>query len=250
MPVAYAPEELAVIAFAMLFAGFVKGATGLGYSTTCLPIMALALGLKASLPLALAPSLASNAAVMLGAGPIWPAVRRFWPMLALAPVGVLCGAALLGRVAGDTAGAALGCALIAWIAFAAAKPHWRLPPAMERPAAPAVGLLTGTINGLTGSQVLPITPFLMSLDMPRGTFLHTLNLSFTLSSFTMAAALAGLGLMTRDAALVSLCGVVLSIAGVRAGGAMRKRLPEQAFRNLVLGVLGLAGAALVARGLG
>ena len=51
-------------------------------------------------------------------------------------------------------------------------------------------------------------------------------------------------------ALVSLCGVVLSIAGVRAGGAMRKRLPEQAFRNLVLGVLGLAGAALVARGLG
>ena len=70
MPVAYAPEELAVIAFAMLFAGFVKGATGLGYSTTCLPIMALALGLKASLPLALAPSLASNAAVMLGAGPI------------------------------------------------------------------------------------------------------------------------------------------------------------------------------------
>ena len=86
----------------------------------------------------------------------------------------------------------------------------RLP--MERPAAPAVGLLTGTINGLTGSQVLPITPFLMSLEMPRGTFLHTLNLSFTLSSFTMAAALAGLGLMTCDAALVSLCGVVLSMA--------------------------------------
>ncbi|MEC9431354.1 MAG: sulfite exporter TauE/SafE family protein [Pseudomonadota bacterium] len=250
MPVAYAPEELAVIAFAMLFAGFVKGATGLGYSTTCLPIMALALGLKASLPLALAPSLASNVAVMLGAGPVGPAARRFWPMLCLAPVGVVCGAALLGRVEGDTAGAALGCALIAWIAFAAAKPDWRLDPRLERPAAPAVGLVTGTINGLTGSQVLPITPFLMSLDMPRGTFLHTLNLSFTLSSLTMAAALTGLGLMTRDAALVSLCGVALSISGVRAGGALRRRLPERAFRNGVLAVLGLAGAALIVRGLG
>ena len=250
MTLSYTGGELAVIVFAMLFAGFVKGATGLGYSTSCLPILALSLGLKASLPLVLAPSLASNVTVMLGAGPMAPAIRRFWPMLVVAPVGVLAGAALLGRVDGDMAGAALGCALVAWCAFAYATPHWRLRPELERPLAPGVGLVTGVINGLTGSQVLPITPFLMSLEMPRGTFLHTLNLSFTLSTLAMGAALTRLGIMTVETATISLCGIVLSVAGVRSGAALRRRLPEKTFRAGVLVVLSLAGAALIVRGLG
>lgn len=249
MDLSYTAGELAVIVFAMTFAGFVKGATGLGYSTSCLPILALSLGLKSSLPLVLAPSLASNVTVMLGAGPVAPAIRRFWPMLLLAPVGVLCGAALLGRVESDGAGAALGCALVAWCAFAAFTPHWRLRPGLERPAAPAVGLVTGVVNGLTGSQVLPITPFLMSLEMERGVFLHTLNLSFTLSSLAMGAALTRLGLMTAETATISLAGIALSVGGVRAGAALRRRLPEKAFRGGVLIVLSVAGAALVVRGL-
>ena len=112
------------------------------------------------------------------------------------------------------------------------------------------GLVTGVINGLTGSQVLPITPFLMSLEMPRGVFLHTLNLSFTLSTFAMGAALTRLGIMTAETATISLAGVALSVAGVRSGAALRRRLPEKTFRAGVLAVLSLAGAALIVRGLG
>ena len=250
MSLSYDAGELAVIIFAMLFAGFVKGATGLGYSTSCLPILALSLGLKSSLPLVLAPSLASNVTVMLGAGPVAPAIKRFWPMLVMAPIGVLCGAALLGAVESDVAGAALGCALVAWCAFAYFTPHWRLPGGIEGPAKPFVGLVTGLVNGLTGSQVLPITPFLMSLSMERGVFLHTLNLSFTLSTFAMGAALTRLGIMTAETAVISLCGIVLSVAGVRSGAALRRRLPESAFRVGVLAVLSVAGLALIARGLG
>ncbi len=249
MGAGFSGPELLWIAAAMLAAGFVKGATGLGYSTTCLPLLALALGLKTSLPLALAPSLASNAAVMLGAGPLAPAVRRFWPMLLAAPAGVVLGAALLGSVEGDTAGAALGLALIGWCGFSLARPDWRLRAGWERPLRPAVGLATGVVNGLTGSQVLPVAPFLMSLEMPRGVMIQTLNLSFTLSSLTMAAALARLGILTWGAAGVSAAGVALAIGGVKAGEALRRRLPERAFRVGVLAVLAAAGAALAVRGM-
>ncbi|MEM1315153.1 MAG: sulfite exporter TauE/SafE family protein, partial [Pseudomonadota bacterium] len=66
MVLPFAPFELLWIGFALLFAGFVKGATGLGYSTTSLPLLALVIGLKPALPLVLAPSLASNLVVLAG----------------------------------------------------------------------------------------------------------------------------------------------------------------------------------------
>ncbi len=212
-------------------------------------MLALVLGLKTSLPLVLAPSLASNAAVMLGAGPLGPAVRRFWPMLATAPLGVALGAAMLGSVDGATAGAALGIALIGWCGFSLARPDRRLPPGWEAPLRPGAGLLTGVVNGLTGSQVLPVAPFVMSLEMPRKMMIQTLNLSFTLSSLAMGAALARLGILTWAAAWTSLAGVALAVGGVKVGEALRRRLPERAFRVGVLAVLSAAGAALVLRGL-
>ncbi|MEM1314371.1 MAG: sulfite exporter TauE/SafE family protein, partial [Pseudomonadota bacterium] len=228
---------------------FVKGATGLGYSTTSLPLLALVIGLKPALPLVLAPSLASNLVVLAGVRPLGPAARRFAPLLAAAPIGVAGGLALLGAVDGATAGGALGAALLAWIAFAVARPDWRAPARWERPLAAPTGLATGLVNGLTGSQVLPVTPYLMSLDLPRPIFIATLNLSFTVSTLVMGTGLAWLGLLTPASAAISVAGVALSIAGVKAGEALRRRLPEAAFRNAVLGVLGLSAMALVARAL-
>ncbi|MEM6743407.1 MAG: sulfite exporter TauE/SafE family protein [Pseudomonadota bacterium] len=249
MDLPFSLPELLWIAFSLLFAGFVKGATGLGYSTTALPLLALAIGLKPALPLVLAPSIASNLAVLAGVGPLGPAFGRFTSLLIAAPVGVALGLALLGRIDGASAGAALGHALLAWIAFSLARPHWRAPPRLERPLSAPVGLFTGVINGLTGSQVLPVTPYLMSLDLPRPLFIATLNLSFTLSSLVMASGLAWLGLLTPTSAAISLSGVVVALVGVRSGEALRRRLPEAAFRNAVLAVLGLSALALIWRAL-
>ena len=56
LPVVHA---LAVLATYM-FAATAKGITGLGFSTTCLPILALIIGLKEALPLVIIPSIWSN----------------------------------------------------------------------------------------------------------------------------------------------------------------------------------------------
>lgn len=61
-------ETILIIACAYLVAAFVKGATGLGFSTSALPILALGLGLKSAMPLVIIPSLVSNAIVMMQAG--------------------------------------------------------------------------------------------------------------------------------------------------------------------------------------
>ncbi len=244
----YEPLELTAIAGAMFIAGFVKGATGMGFATTCLALMALALGLKESLPLVIAPSLVSNVVVMVGAGHFRESVNRFWPMLALAPVGVVIGLFALAHTDGAEAGAALGAVLLLYCAFAFAQPHWRLPEHLERPGGPLVGLTTGMVNGLTGSQVMPILPYLMSLGLKREVFVQAINLSFTLSSLVMVVGLARLGLMSTNAALISVAGVAISIAGVRGGEAMRRRLSDAAFRVAVLVVLSGAGLGLLTKG--
>lgn len=244
----YDVPTLIFVGLAFFLSGVVKGATGLGYATTCIPMLALPLGIKTALPLVLAPSVASNFVLLATSGPILPTVRRFWPMLVAAPIGVFLGAMLLGAVDGGTAGAALGLALIAWCAFSFRRLDWRLPAGLERPLAPLVGLTTGIVNGLTGSQVIPIAPFMMALPLAPAMIVQAMNLSFTLSSFAMATALARIGLLTVAAGLLSLAGVALAVLGVRLGTSIRHRLPERTFRRAVLAILAVAGVALIVRG--
>ncbi|MEM7428428.1 MAG: sulfite exporter TauE/SafE family protein, partial [Pseudomonadota bacterium] len=71
---------IALAVFGFVFAGFIKGLTGLGFSSTALPFLVLALGLKTAIPLVLLPSLATNTAVMIDAGYFRETLRRFWPM--------------------------------------------------------------------------------------------------------------------------------------------------------------------------
>ncbi|MEM7525174.1 MAG: TSUP family transporter, partial [Pseudomonadota bacterium] len=191
------------------------------------------------------PSLASNVAVMIGAGGLGAALRRFWPLYLGAVVGVGAGVILLGRAEEGGPAALLGAALIAFAAFSLGRPHWRLAPALGRRLAAPTGLATGLVNGLTGSQVMPVVPYLMALRLERVAFVMAVNLSFTLSSLVMLAGLAHLGLVTGWGVLLSALGVPVVFAAVAIGARLRRRLPEAAFRKAVLSMLALAGLSLI-----
>ena len=83
--------QITAILATYLFAATAKGVTGLGFSTTCLPILALLVGLKEALPLVLIPSICSNIVVMRQAGRFGETLRRFWPMLLALLPGLVLG---------------------------------------------------------------------------------------------------------------------------------------------------------------
>ena len=64
----YSLFQIVIILVTYLFASSVKGVTGLGFSTVCLPFLALTVGLKAALPLLIIPSLLSNIIIMRQVG--------------------------------------------------------------------------------------------------------------------------------------------------------------------------------------
>ncbi|WP_108835948.1 sulfite exporter TauE/SafE family protein [Tateyamaria sp. Alg231-49] len=224
-----------------LFAATAKGVTGLGFSTVCLPFLTLTVGLKEALPLLIIPSLSTNLIVMRQAGRFKETLARFWPMLLTTLPGLMVGLWLLTTIDGLMAGGILGSVLLLWCAFAYAKPDFRLSATWERRLGPVSGFLTGVTNGVTGSQVMPSMPFLMSLHLDRNLFLQAINCSFTLSSVIMAFGLGKLGLFTLDAAILSVLGTVCAFVGLSLGERVRKRLSQDAFRlALILMLVGMA----------
>lgn len=239
--------SIALAFTAYFIAAFVKGTTGLGFSSTCLPILVLGVGLKEALPLVLLPSVSSNLFVMVTSGHFREMTVRFWPMYLAALPGVVLGLYLLTVIDARIATAALGVVLIAYSLFALASPNWRLPPRLEKPLRVPVGFSTAIINGLTGSQVMPVLPYLLALPLTPAQFIQSLNISFTFASAIMALGLSKLGLMTVDRALVSFLGLLPVLAGVALGTRVRRWLSQEAFRKTVLGVLLVLAILLLAR---
>ena len=246
----FSPTQLATIAAAYFVAALVKGVTGLGYSSTSLPILTLAFGLKEALPLVLIPSVASNLVVMVSTPGFRASAQRFWPMILSAAASVFVGLWVLTQIRSESAAAVLGAVLMIYVAFALANARFRLTEARTRKFEPAIGAATGFVNGLTGSQVMPVIPYLLSLDMPRERFVQASNQSFTLSSAAMFVGLGAAGMMTLQVATVSALGLVLVALGVNIGQRISRQLAPQAFRTAVLIVLAALGLGLILRAAG
>ena len=243
----FSAEQTGIIFAIYLLSATAKGVTGLGFSTMCLPFLAMTVGLKEALPLLISPSIATNVMVMHGAGQFSVAIRRFWPMLAATVPGLALGLWALALVDGRLAGAVLGGLLLVWCVFAYVNPELRLPTVWARALGPISGFLTGGLNGITGSQVLPVTPYLMALHLDRNLFIQTINCSFTLSSLIMVVGLNSMGLFTVDATILSIVGAALAFAGVRLGERIRHSLSPERFRLALLAMLAVMGVGLMAR---
>ena len=167
-------------------------------------------------------------------------------LLATVP-GLIIGLWALALVDGRLAGGVLGVVLILWCLFSYAKPELRLPNRWERICSPISGFLTGLVNGVTGSQVMPSMPFLMALHLDRNVFIQAINCSFTISSLIMAFGLGRLGLFSVDGVFLSLVGTGFAFAGLRIGERIRHGLSPEVFRLGILIMLTLMGLTLMAR---
>lgn len=229
-----------LIAAAFLASAFLKGITGLGFSTICLALLASVVDLRLAIPMVLIPSLGSNLMVMRQAGHFRRTLYEFrWMYLAALP-GLVLGLTLLGSLNSSSSAAVLGAVLIAYALFALTNPSFALSPAAIARLKVPVGLTTGLINGTTGSQVMPVLPFLLSAGLKPERLVQAVNISFTASSLVMLAGLAYLELLTLPILMYSALGLVPVYIGISAGGALRRRLPEKAFRiGVLLMLIGL-----------
>lgn len=230
---------------AYVVAASIKGLTGIGFSTSCLPIMALRLDLKVAIPLVIIPSIVSNIAVMIQAGQFKKALKRFWPLYVASVPGLLLGLSLLVAIQVVAAKAFLGLVLIAYALWALINKPTSLSASWEHRLKAPAGFCTGFINGLTGSQVMPSLPYLLSLNLQKNDFVQAINISFTLSSIVLLVGMNRLGYLSPNTFLLAVAGLIPVLGTLYVAGRLQKRLSGDAHRKLVLGFLLAMGLILL-----
>jgi uncharacterized membrane protein YfcA len=239
-----------LVCLVFVLAGFAKGIIGLGLPTIAMGLLAVVLPPAEAAALLILPSLVTNVWQMLDGPHLGRLLRRLWPLNVGVCLGTWLGAAVLAGIGGRHGGLALGLALIAYAASGLAALRLVVPRTAEPILGPITGALTGGITAATGVFVIPAVPYLQAIGLQKDELVQALGLSFTVSTLALAAALAGVDAFAPDLVLPSLLAVVVALAGMRLGQAVRARLRPQAFRLcFFVGLLAL-GAYLALRGLG
>lgn len=237
-------SNVVLVVSGLFLAGLIKGITGIGYSTCALPFLVASVGLKAAMALVIVPAIASNGAMIFGAAGLAIVARRFWRFYAGIIPGIALGAYALTFVDLGSATQLLGWITLVYVGLATVRPNITLPTELERMLALPAGFLNGLLTGLTGSQILPLMPYMMALRLPADQQVQAVNLAVTLASLVMAASLLGTGIMTAELLAISVAGAIPALIGVAAGSHLRRYLSPGMFRQVTLCMLGIIGAAL------
>ena len=237
------------IFIAYIVAAGIKGLTGVGFSTSCLSIMALRLDLKIAIPLVIFPSIVSNVAVMIQAGHFRAALRRFWLFYIAGIPGLVVGLSILVVVNVGVAKALLGFILITYTIWALSNTSFSLSEKWERNLKFPAGFLTGFVNGLTGSQVMPSLPYLLSLDIGKNLFVQAINISFTLSSLVMLVGMRYWGYLPVSTSMLAVGGIVPVLIALYFAGKLQSKLTGKSHRQLVLIFLLVTGSILMLKAL-
>jgi uncharacterized membrane protein YfcA len=240
---------LSATAGAFLLAGFVKGVIGLGLPTVSIGLLGLVMTPAQAAAILVVPSLVTNVWQAAAGGGVLALARRLWPMLAGICAGTFVGAVLLPHDDSGRATVWLGLALVVYAALGLIKVHFSVPPRAEIWLGLLMGTATGAITVATGIFVMPGTPYVQSLQFDRDKMVQALGLSFTVSTVTLALALAYAGQVKMSLAGPSLLALAVALVGMWLGQVVRGKVRAETFRLYFFVGLLLLGAHLALRGL-
>ncbi len=237
--------SLTVVLGTFLLAGAVKGVIGLGLPTVSLAILTAAVGLPQAMALLLVPSLVTNIWQALIGGNGKTMIRRLWPFLGTATVTVWIGASALTRIDLYWLIALLGLLLIIYSTISLLGFRLAINPSQEAWLGPLTGVANGIFTGMTGSFVVPGVMYLQGIGLSRDALVQAMGMLFTVSTFALALALWGNGLLTNQLGFLSFIALLPAIAGMQLGRRIRQRLPEKKFRRMFFIALFLLGFYII-----
>jgi uncharacterized membrane protein YfcA len=176
------------------------------------------------------PSLVTNVWQALAGGGIAVLLRRLWPVLAGICIGTFIGAVLLPHDDTGRATVWLGVALALYAALGLVNVNLKVPRHAETGLGLVMGAATGAITVATGIFVIPGTPYVQALQLERDKLVQALGLSFTVSTITLAFALAHAGEIRGSLAGPSLLALGGAFAGMVLGQMVRGRVRAETFR--------------------
>ena len=240
--------ELIAIIYATFFAAsLVKGITGLGFAILTLPVVTSLIPMHQAIPLIIIPSFASNIIIIIQTGKLVQSTKRFWLLYISAFPGLYIGVHLLSTTGHHISRMALGGSAIIYSLLMLFNVQISVPRGQEKFYSFPIGVLNGVLNGLTGTQVMPMLPYLMALKQDMNGLINAINLGFTLSGIVLIIFLHTFNLFDPGVLIYSVFAIIPASAGIFLGSILRRRLSEEKFRLSVLILLIVIGSIMIVR---
>jgi len=238
-------DSMVIVALTFLLAGSVKGVTGLGLPSVSLALLTATLGLKAAMAILIVPSFVTNVWQAAVGGYLVAILRRIWSLLLSICVATWFGVGILAKANADLLAGLLGLVLCTYALLGLVRIDPASPGRLEPWLSPVVGTVSGVLNGMTGSFVVPGVLYLQSLGFPRDGFIQSMGVLFTTAAIALGFALHDQQLFSRELAILSVGAVIPALVGMTVGQVLRQRLSEQMFRNIFFAVLLVLGAYII-----
>lgn len=229
------------IGLAFLFAGFVKGAIGIGLPTVVMGILSIVMPPAQAAALMVVPAIGTNIWQMAAGPSLFKLFRRFAGMTVGVFIGTFATINFLTQGAAG-AGAALGLVLVAYGLYGLFARRFEVAPRHEVWASPMVGLVTGSICGATGIFVVPSAPYVTSLRMDTEELVQSIGIMAFICPLALTIALAVHGRYSVGSAGTSFLALFPALAGMYVGQRIRRNLPAATFmRWFFIGLVLLGG---------
>lgn len=232
---------------AFLAGGTIKGLVGIGLPTAAVALMTLILEPRVAIALIMFPMVGSNLWQLIRSGHLYRTAKRYGVFAAVLFAGVLITAFGTQNASDQLLLAALGVALLIFVAVS-----WRdlvppLPDPYDTYAQVGFGIFAGIIGGMTSAWAPPMAMYLATKRVDKNEFVRATGFLITIGSLPLIFAYVQLGFMTGSLAVMSVAMLLPTLIGFSLGELLRARLSADGFRTMILLTFLVLGLNMIRR---
>jgi uncharacterized membrane protein YfcA len=238
-----------LVGAALLFAAFVKGASGMGFPLIATPTVALLLDIRIAITILLIPNLVMDFTQVFRGGFPFFVLRRFGWFFLVTVAGVFLGTKVLVTLPLWALNFCLGAMVLIFVVSNWLRFDFTVSPRMEKVFNIPAGFISGFLNGMTNAAGPALAVYLYSLKLKKADFIKSISTMFIVTKLSQLVAVSTWNLFNRSTLSLSLEVTLLVLLGFYGGLKIQDRINQRTFSRGLLMLLFVIGITLILRAL-
>jgi uncharacterized membrane protein YfcA len=238
-----------LVGLALLFAAYVKGASGMGFPLIATPTVALLLDIRTAITILIIPNIVMDVTQVFRGGFPVVVLRRFGWFASATIIGVFLGTKVLVTLPLWVLNLCLGLMVLIFVLSNWLRFEFTISPQLEKMLTLPAGLISGFLNGMTNAAGPALAIYLYHLKLPKIEFIKSIAAIFIITKLSQLAAVSTWNLFNWSTLSLSLEVTLFVLLGFYGGLKTQDRINQHTFNRGLMVLLFIIGATLVLRAL-
>ena len=238
-------NELLVILFALMVAGFTKGLTGLGLPMVSVPVLANFFGVEQAVMIIIIPVLVTNIWLMIGLRDCYPEVPELRRIIFFGIPGASIGAFLLYYSPEKLLASLLAFWILIYLLISIFRSNLILSQGNRNIIAPYVGFFSGILQSSSGISAPVVASYVDAIKISPKAYVFTVATIFTALSGTHFIILIFLQAYSKIVFVEGLWAILPTVIFVALGSKVRKFMSPLIFRRIIKALLVIMAIRLI-----